>query len=232
MILGCLISWATEDFGLVDTFVEQDDIKFEQLKLSLYHAEPILCMLDLTSTTTSPSPSTSTYLATTIKYIDRIASTNRRNTAILNQSHICRHLSKIIDDASKPTDGTGTTTLPEDVISAARGTYKRVLEMGMRFGEAEEMFKDLVQTPPNDSGDFSLLSGVLERLKIGMRTAGIWPPFVCMGDGKTSMRAGLRLENSRMRGRSFPSALGFTFAVSAHFQEYASDDDLMGFVDL
>lgn len=169
----------------------------EDIQLSLYHAEPLICMLDLAAS--SPP-----LLALTIHYVERIAFANRRNQAILNEAHFCRHLSRLLDSG----------TLPVPLAASAQKSYKRVLEMGLKFEEAEELFKELMTPPPSESDDFSLSSGALERVKSGMRTAGIWPPFVSIGDGKTSSRSGIQLSNSRLRGRSFPSALGFTFMVS------------------
>lgn len=76
------------------------------------------------------------------------------------------------------------------------------------------MLKALVR-PTSGSGDFTLDSETLDQVKAGMRTAGIWPPFVSIGEGTSAspLRSGIELSNSRNRGRTFPSALGFTYMV-------------------
>ncbi|KAG8889189.1 hypothetical protein FRB98_005531 [Tulasnella sp. 332] len=208
-VFGYLLCLATENFALVDCF--HNDVSapgsstsdgtgseistLDSDALSLHNPAAVLCILELQASLAS-APIT----AVTLKLIERMVYVNHLNQALLNQAGLCKLLSRELRSSRLSV---------HDTISAQR-TLRRVQEMGWNFDEAEEIFKTLVLQNETEPVSFSLNSEVLECVKGAMRTAGIWPRFISFGGGSVG-KSGMELRNARSRGRTFPSALGYTF---------------------
>ncbi|KAG8984948.1 hypothetical protein FRB94_005904 [Tulasnella sp. JGI-2019a] len=218
-VSGYLLCLATENFGLVNCFEDDDDVlgsssgndrtgskvtALDPDALSLHNPAAILCMIELQRSFPSAS-----VIATTFKIVERMVFSSHRNQALLNQAGLCRLLSREL--SSSP-----SILSVHDTASIQR-TLRRVLEIGLNFDEAEEMFKAMVIQSDSDSTPPSLNGEVLECVKGGMRTAGIWPQFISFGGGFAG-KSGIELENARSRGRTFPSALGYTYMAWVYIE--------------
>jgi hypothetical protein len=180
----------TIDYSLIDSKIHE-----AERRLSKIHNPGFLLVLYSLRQEMNPNPTLSYAIA---KSLERIAHSNHRNQAYLNQLGLVQALFDELHPKDDSTKLAKRSELPLPEVQILQKLLRRLIEMGASLPLARQIFAAALRA------DHTIDSDVLEILRAGMRAK--WPEFLSFHG-----QAGLIFNDSQ--GKAFPPSSGFTFMV-------------------
>ena len=163
-IMGGLLSFAMNDTSFRDFYTAISSPGSDSFKAHSWSrlSNPIalVCMMRLCVTS-----SARTSASISLKIVEKVSFASRRNAGLMCQAGAYSALIEM--------KGPFINELP-----LIRKLLSRFLEMGLPSADAHNLVKSVIKCEGEDSSSFKVDPGVLEDLKLGMRSAGKWPEFI------------------------------------------------------